>query len=681
MDLTRIRNIGVIAHIDAGKTTTTERILYFTGKIYKIGEVHEGTAVMDWMAQERERGITITAAATSAEWRDHIINIIDTPGHVDFTVEVERSLRVLDGGVVVFDGVAGVEPQSETVWRQADKYGVPRICFVNKMDRTGADFYRTFAMISERLGAQPVAIQLPIGIEAAFEGIVDLLSLKALVWGPDPDTPPEEKPIPASMVSEVEQMRGALVERIVELDEHLLHQYLEGHDIPVELLKAALRRATIDGKLTPILCGSSLKNKGVQPLLDAIVDYLPSPLDVPPVAGVHPRTGEIEARRAVPEEPLAALAFKIVSDPFVGKLAYIRVYSGVLKSGSYVYNSTKDERERISRLLKMHANHREDVEAIFPGDIAAAVGLKVTVTGDTLCDSEKPLILETIRFPEPVISVSIEPRTKQDQDRMVMALGRLGEEDPTFRIRTDEETGQTLISGMGELHLEVIVDRLVREFKVDARVGRPQVAYRETISRKAKEQGRYVHQSGGRGQYGDVWLEVEPREPGSGFEFVDKTVGGSIPKEFIPAVQAGVKEAMENGVLAGFPLVDIRATVVEGSYHEVDSSEMAFKIAGSVALRRAVEKAGPRLLEPIMKVELTVPDAMLGDVVGDLNARRGRIEGMDMRGTAHTIQGKVPLAEMFGYATRLRSLTQGRGSFSMEFSHYETVSKEVLARQ
>ena len=566
------------------------------------------------------------------------------------------------------------------MWRQADKYSVPRICFVNKMDRTGADFFRTLGMIADRLGAQPVAIQLPIGIEVDFVGVVDLLTRRALVWGPDADILPEEQPVPDSMIAEVDRMRSELVERIVELDEGLLHSYLEGHEIPVESLKAVLRTATIDGKLIPVLCGSSLKNKGVQPLLDAVVDYLPSPLDVPPVAGVHPRTGEIEARRAVPEEPLAALAFKIVADPFVGKLAYIRVYSGILKTGSYVYNSTKDERERISRLLKMHANHREDVDAIYPGDIAAAVGLKVTVTGDTLCDPDKPLILENIRFPEPVISVSIEPRTKIDQERMVLALVRLQEEDPTFRVRTDPETGQTLISGMGELHLEVIVDRLVREYKVDARVGRPQVAYRETISRKVKEEGRYVHQSGGRGQYGDVWLEVEPLDPGTGFEFVDRTVGGSIPKEYIPAVQAGVREALENGVVAGFPIVDIRATVVDGSYHEVDSSEMAFKIAGSMALRRAVEKAGPHLLEPIMKVELTVPDAMLGDVVGDFNSRRGRVDGMDARGNAHTVQGKVPLAEMFGYATRIRSLTQGRGSFSMEFSHYEPASKEVLAR-
>ena len=679
MDLSLVRNIGIIAHIDAGKTTTTERILYFTGRIYKMGEVHEGTAVMDWMAQERERGITITAAATSAEWRDHVVNIIDTPGHVDFTVEVERSLRVLDGGVVVFDGVAGVEPQTETVWRQADKYDVPRICFVNKLDRVGADFGRTIAMIEERLGARPVAIHLPIGVEGAFEGMIDLLDSKALTWGPDDDAP-HEGPIPAHLAEAANAARSLLVERIVELDPPLLHEYLEDHEISVEALRFALRRATIDGKLVPVLCGSALKNKGVQPLLDAVIDYLPSPMDVPPVAGIHPTSGEVEARRAIPEEPLAALAFKIVADPFVGKVAYIRVYSGVIKSGSYVYNSTKDERERISRLLKMHANHREDVDSVSAGDIAAAVGLKYTVTGDTLCDASKPLILETIRFPEPVISVSIEPRTKADQDKMSLALNRLAEEDPTFRMRTDLETGQTLISGMGELHLEVIVDRLVREFKVDARVGRPQVAYRETITRSAREEGRYVHQSGGRGQYGHVVLEVEPREPGAGFEFVDKIVGGVVPREFIPAVQAGVREALDTGVVAGFPIVDIRVLLVDGSYHEVDSSEMAFKIAGSIGLKRAVERANPHVLEPIMKVELVVPEAMLGDCVGDLNARRGRIEGMDMRGTSHTVRANVPLAEMFGYATRLRSLTQGRGSFSMEFSHYEPVSKEALVR-
>ncbi|MSQ23190.1 MAG: elongation factor G [Chloroflexi bacterium] len=680
MDLSLIRNIGIIAHIDAGKTTTTERILYFTGKIYKMGEVHEGTAVMDWMAQERERGITITAAATSAEWRDHVINIIDTPGHVDFTVEVERSLRVLDGGVVVFDGVAGVEPQTETVWRQADKYGVPRICFVNKMDRVGADFYRTLAMIEERLGAQPVPIQLPIGAESSFVGVIDLVDWRAWKWGSDADEAPQEEPVPDDMLAEAQQAREKLIERVVEQDDALLHLYLEGHQISQADLKKGLRQATVDGKVIPVLCGSSLKNKGVQTLLDAVVDYLPSPLDRPPVAGLHPRTGELEARRAAVEEPLAALAFKIVADAFVGKLAYIRVYSGVIRSGSYVYNSSKGERERISRLLKMHANHREDVESVSAGDIAALVGLKSTVTGDTLCDPDKPLILESIKFPEPVISVAIEPKTKMDQDRMVMALVRLGEEDPTFRVRTDPDSGQTLISGMGELHLEVIVDRLIREYKVDARVGRPQVAYRETITRKAREQGRYVHQSGGRGQYGDVWLEVEPREPGEGFEFVDKTVGGVIPKEFIPAVAAGVREALDTGVVAGFPLVDLRATLVDGSYHEVDSSEMAFKIAGSIALRRAVEHAGPQLLQPIMKVEIVVPDAMLGDVVGDINARRGRIEGMDARSGSQTIQGQVPLSEMFGYATRLRSLTQGRASFSMEFSHYEPVSKEVLTR-
>jgi elongation factor G len=680
LDLSLVRNIGVIAHIDAGKTTTTERILYFTGRIYKIGEVHEGTAVMDWMVQERERGITITAAATSAEWRGHTINIIDTPGHVDFTVEVERSLRVLDGGVVVFDGVAGVEPQSETVWRQADKYGVPRICFVNKLDRTGADFNRTVSMIVERLGANPVPIQMPIGNEASFEGVIDLLESKALTWGPD-DELPNEGPIPAAMADAAAAARAELVERIVELDEKLLAEYLEGHEIPVESLRSALRAATVDGKLVPVLCGSALKNKGVQPLLDAVIDYLPSPMDVPPVAGIHPTTGEVEARRAVDEEPLAALAFKIAADPFVGKLAFIRVYSGVIKSGSYVYNSTKDERERISRLLKLHANHREDVDSVSAGDIAAAVGLKYTVTGDTLCDAAKPLILETIKFPEPVISVSIEPKTKVDQDKMGLALNRLAEEDPTFRMRSDTETGQTLISGMGELHLEVIVDRLVREFKVDARVGRPQVAYRETITKTAREEGRYVHQSGGRGQYGHVVLEVEPLEPGTGFEFVDKTVGGSVPKEFIPAVQAGVREALDTGVVAGYPIVDMKVALVDGSFHEVDSSEMAFKIAGAMGLRRAVERAGPKVLEPIMKVEVVIPEAMLGDIVGDLNARRGRIEGMDARGTSHTVRAHVPLAEMFGYATRMRSITQGRGSFSMEFSHYEQATKEVLAKK
>ncbi len=677
-DLERTRNIGIIAHIDAGKTTTTERILYFTGRIYKIGEVHEGTAVMDWMEQERERGITITAAATTADWRDHRINIIDTPGHVDFTVEVERCLRVLDGGIVVLDAVAGVEPQSETVWRQADKYGVPRICFINKMDRIGADYWRTIEMIKERLGANPVPVQLPIGVESSFVGVVDLIERRAYTWSDqDPDATPDEAEVPADMVDAVEEARDKLLEQLALLDDDLAHRYLEGQEIGTDEIRKALRQATIDAQVVPVFCGSALKNKGVQPLLDAVVDYLPSPLDVPPVAGLHPVTGEVEARRALPEEPLAALAFKIVSDPFAGKLTYIRVYSGEIKAGSYVYNSTKDERERVGRLVRMHANRREDVEVVSAGDIAAVVGLKITSTGDTLCDPNKPLILETIRFPEPVISVAIEPRTKADQDRMGTALARLSEEDPTFRVRTDEESGQTLIAGMGELHLEVIVDRMLREFKVDASVGRPQVAYRETITRKARAEGRYIRQSGGHGQYGDVWLEIEPLEPGSGFEFQDKTVGGVVPREYIHAIEAGVRQATETGVLSGYPLVDLRATLVDGSYHEVDSSEMAFKIAGSMALKQAAEKAGPQILEPIMKVEVVTPDGFLGDIVGDLNARRSHIEGIETRPSAHVISAKVPLAQMFGYATELRSLTQGRATYSMEFSHYQPVSQEL----
>jgi len=677
-ELERTRNIGIIAHIDAGKTTTTERILYYTGRIYKLGEVHEGTAVMDWMEQERERGITITAAATTADWRDHRINIIDTPGHVDFTVEVERSLRVLDGGVVVLDAVAGVEPQSETVWRQADKYGVPRICFINKMDRIGADFWRTIDMIRERLGAEPLPIQLPIGLEATFSGIVDLIERRAYTWSnEDLNAPANEGDVPTDMMGAVEEARDKLVEQLALLDNDLAHRYLEGEEIGADEIRKALRQATIDARVVPILAGSALRNKGVQPLLDAVVDYLPSPLDVPPVAGLHPRTGEVEARRALPEEPMAALAFKIVSDPFAGKLTYIRVYSGEIKAGSYVYNSTKDERERVGRLVRMHANRREDVDVVSAGDIAAVVGLKITTTGDTLCDPAKPLILETIRFPEPVIAVAIEPRTKADQDRMGTALARLSEEDPTFRVRTDDESGQTLISGMGELHLEVIVDRMLREFKVDARVGRPQVAYRETITRKSRAEGRYVRQSGGHGQYGHVWLEVEPLEPGSGFEFKDKTVGGVVPREFIPAVEAGVRQATETGVLSGHPLVDLRATLVDGSYHEVDSSEMAFKIAGSMALKQAVERAGPQILEPIMKVEVVTPDGFLGDIVGDLNARRSHIEGIETRPSVHVIAAKVPLAEMFGYATEMRSMTQGRATYSMEFSHYQPVSQDL----
>jgi elongation factor G len=682
--LERTRNIGIIAHIDAGKTTTTERILFYTGRIYKMGEVHQGTAVMDWMEQERERGITITAAATTAEWRDYRINIIDTPGHVDFTVEVERSLRVLDGGVVVLDAVAGVEPQSETVWRQADKYGVPRIVFINKMDRVGANFWGTIDMIKERLGADPLPIQVPIGQESSFIGLVDLVAKRAWVWSDDPDAAPTEQDVPADMVDQVDEWRSQLVERVVETDDGLLHKYLEGEAVSDDEIRHTLRQGVVDGKFVPILCGSSLRNRGVQTLLDAVVDYLPSPLDVPPVAGRHPTTDEVEARRSVPEEPLAALAFKIVADPFVGKLSYVRVYSGVLKSGSYVYNSTKDKRERIGRLLRMHANRREDIESVEAGDIAAVVGLRDTTTGDTLCDPAKPLILETIRFPEPVISVAIEPRTKADQDRMGNALQRLSEEDPTFRVRTDPDSGETLISGMGELHLEVIVDRMLREFKVNARVGRPQVAYRETITQHAKAEGRYVRQSGGRGQYGDVWLEVDPLEPGSGIEFKDKTVGGVVPKEYINAVEAGVREACEGGVVAGYPLVDLQINLVDGSYHEVDSSEMAFKIAGSMGFKEGCQKAGAVLLEPIMSVEVVVPEEYMGDVIGDLNSRRGRIMGMESRAGAQVVGAMVPLAQMFGYATDVRSATQGRATYTMTFDHYEqvpkSVSEEIIAK-
>jgi elongation factor G len=678
-DLQRTRNIGIIAHIDAGKTTTTERILYFTGKTYKLGEVHEGTAVMDWMEQERERGITITAAATTAFWKDHRINIIDTPGHVDFTVEVERSLRVLDGGVVVFDAVAGVEPQSETVWRQADRYSVPRICFVNKMDRVGADFWRTLDMIRDRLGTIPLPIQIPIGRESAFSGVVDLLTQEAITYAEDSDAEPIVGPIPVELVGEVDRHREALVERVVELDDALMERYLGGNEIGVEELKAVLRKATTEFKLVPVLCGSALRNKGVRKLLDAVVDFLPSPLDVPPVRGTHPNTGDIEERAPDPSQPVAALAFKIVADPFVGKLAYVRVYSGTVRAGSYIYNSTKGERERIGRLLRMHANHREELTEISAGDIAAVVGLKQTVTGDTLCDQDKPILLESITFPEPVISVAIEPKTKGDQDRMGTALARLSEEDPTFRVRTDPETGQTLIAGMGELHLEVIVDRMLREFRVDANVGRPQVAYRETISRPSKAEGRFVRQSGGRGMYGHVWLEVAPREPGAGYQFLNKIVGGTVPREYVPAVESGVREALETGVLAGFQVVDVQVALVDGSYHEVDSNEAAFKMAGSIGLKEALRKAAPILLEPIMKVEVTTPEEFMGDVMGDLNKRRGHIMGMEPRGNAQVIGALVPMAEMFGYATDLRSMTQGRATYSMEFTHYQEAPREVGA--
>ena len=677
-DLQRTRNIGIIAHIDAGKTTTTERILFYTGRTYKIGEVHEGTAVMDWMEQERERGITITAAATTAEWNGYRVNIIDTPGHVDFTVEVERSLRVLDGGVVVFDGVAGVEPQSETVWRQADKYNVPRICFVNKMDRTGADFWRTVAMIRERLGANPVPIQLPYGREAGFRGVIDLLSMESITYEDDGINTPVRGPIPDDLLEEAVRCREELVERVVELDDELMVRYLEGDQVSVDEIKMTLRRATIQGRLIPLLCGSALKNKGVRLLLDAVVDYLPSPLEVPPLQGINPESGETETRAVSLDEPFAALAFKIVADPY-GKLSYIRVYSGELKAGSYALNATRGQRERIGRLIKMHANHREDVQSVAAGDIAAAVGLKSTITGDTLCDPNRPIVLEAITFPEPVIRVAIEPKTKQDQDKMGIALAKLAEEDPTFKVHTDQETGQTIIAGMGELHLEVLVDRMMREYRVDANVGRPQVAYRETITQPAKGEGRYVRQTGGKGQFGHVWIEVAPLEPGSGFVFENKIVGGSIPREYIPSVEAGAKEASENGVLAGYPMVDVRVRLTDGSYHEVDSSEMAFKIAGSLGFKAAVNKAHPVILEPIMKVEVTAPEEFLGDVMGDLNSRRGQILGMDPRGNAQVIRASVPLAEMFGYATDLRSRTQGRATYSMEFAHYQPVPKDIGA--
>ncbi|GAW94399.1 elongation factor G [Calderihabitans maritimus] len=675
--LEKTRNIGIMAHIDAGKTTTTERILFYTGRVHKIGEVHDGAATMDWMIQEQERGITITSAATTCYWKDHRINIIDTPGHVDFTVEVERSLRVLDGAVAIFCSVGGVEPQSETVWRQADKYGVPRIAYINKMDRVGADFFRGVRMIKERLGANPVPIQLPIGAEESFRGVVDLISNKAIIYVDDLGTRSEETEIPEDMVDLVAEYREKLLEAVAESDEELMIKYLEGEELSVEEIKAGIRKATLAVKMIPVLCGSSFKNKGVQPLLDAIIDYLPSPTDVPAVRGIDPETGEEDRRISSDDEPFSALAFKIMADPYVGKLTFFRVYSGVLRSGSYVYNSTKGKRERVGRILQMHANHREEIPEAFAGDIVAAVGLKETTTGDTLCEENHPIVLESMEFPEPVISVAIEPKTKADQEKMSTALQRLAEEDPTFKVHVDQETGQTIISGMGELHLEIIVDRLMREFKVDANVGRPQVAYKETILSSTKVEGKFIRQTGGRGQYGHVWLELEPLERGKGFEFVDKIVGGVVPKEYIPAVEAGVREAMENGVIAGYPVVDVRVTLYDGSYHEVDSSEMAFKIAASQAFKAGAQKANPVLLEPVMKVEVVVPEEYMGDVIGDLNARRGKVEGMEPRSGAQVIRGYVPLAEMFGYATDLRSRTQGRGNYVMQFSHYQEVPKNI----
>jgi len=673
-----------MAHIDAGKTTTTERILFYTGRVHKLGEVHEGAATMDWMVQERERGITITAAATTCQWKDHRINIIDTPGHVDFTVEVERSLRVLDGAIAVFCSVGGVEPQSETVWRQADKYHVPRIAFVNKMDRVGANFHGVVQQIREKLGAKPVPIQLPIGAEDNFRGVVDLVTKKAIIYVDDLGTQSAETDVPAEMVDDVEAAREALLEAVAEVDDELMAKYLEGEEITPEEIRRALRKGCLNLQLVPVLCGSAFKNKGIQPLLDAIVYYLPSPLDLPPVRGINPDTDQEETRAVSDDAPFAALAFKIMADPYVGKLAFFRVYSGVLKAGTYVLNSTKGRKERIGRLVRMHANHREEVDAVYAGDIAAAVGLKDTATGDTLCDEGRPIVLEKMEFPEPVIEQAIEPKTKADQDKLGLALQRLAEEDPTFRVHTDPETGQTIIRGMGELHLEIIVDRLLREFKVEANVGKPQVAYRETIRKPVRSEGKFVRQTGGRGQYGHVILEIEPLEPGKGFEFVNKIVGGVVPKEYIPAVEAGIKEAMQTGVLAGYPVVDVRVSLVDGSYHEVDSSEMAFKIAASMGFKEGAKKADPILLEPFMRVEVVTPEEFLGDVMGDLNARRGRIEGMERRGNTQVVRARVPLAEMFGYATDLRSMTQGRASYTMFFSHYEPVpaniAQEVIAQ-
>lgn len=675
--LERTRNIGIMAHIDAGKTTTTERILFYTGKVHKIGEVHDGAATMDWMVQEQERGITITSAATTCNWKGHRINIIDTPGHVDFTVEVERSLRVLDGAVAVFCSVGGVEPQSETVWRQADNYGVPRLAFINKMDRVGADFFRGLNMIKERLGANPVALQIPIGAEERFQGVIDLVTNKALVYTDDLGTTSEVTDIPEDLKETAAEYRDILLEAVAESDEELMMKYLEGEELTEDEIRKGIRKATISIKFIPVLCGSAFKNKGVQPLLDAVVDYMPAPIDVPAIKGVNPETGEEDKREPSDEQPFSALAFKIMADPYVGKLAFFRVYSGSLKSGSYVYNSSKNKKERIGRILQMHANHREEITEVFTGDIAAAVGPKDVSTGDTLCDEKDPIILEQMEFPEPVIDVAIEPKTKADQEKMGIALQRLSEEDPTFRVRTDTETGQTIISGMGELHLEIIVDRMLREFKVDANVGRPQVAYKETIKGSVKAEGKFVRQSGGRGQYGHVWIELSPLESGSGYEFVNKIVGGVVPREYIGPVEAGIKEAMENGILAGYPAIDIKATLYDGSYHDVDSSEMAFKIAGSMAFKNAAVKAQPIILEPIMKVEVVVPEEYMGDVMGDINSRRGKIEGMEPRGNSQVIRGYVPLSEMFGYATDLRSRTQGRGVYTMQMSHYEEVPKNI----
>ena len=678
VSLEKTRNIGIMAHIDAGKTTTTERILYYTGINYKIGEVHDGTATMDWMVQEQERGITITSAATTCFWRDHRVNIIDTPGHVDFTIEVERSLRVLDGAVAVFCSVGGVEPQTETVWRQADKYRVPRLAFVNKMDRVGADYFRVVKMIEDRLGARPAVLQLPIGAEDKFSGIIDLVTMKAVVWEDESlGAKFHEEEIPPDLRDQAEEYREKLIEAAADADEAIMVKYLDGKAISEAELRSGIRAATLALKIVPVLCGTAFRNKGVQPMLDAVVEYLPSPLDIPPVNGVEPGTDKVEVRPANDDAPFSALAFKIMTDPFVGTLSFFRVYSGSLLSGASIYNSTKSKRERVGRLLKMHANKREEIKEVYAGDIAAAVGLRTATTGDTLCDEDDPIVLESIDFPDPVISIAIEPKSKADQEKLGLSLQKLATEDPSFKVRTDEETGQTIISGMGELHLEIIVDRLLREFSVGANVGKPQVAYRETVRKGVEQQGKFIRQTGGRGQYGDVWIKLEPQKPGGGFEFVDAVKGGSIPREYIPAVEKGIKEATENGVLAGYPIVDVKVTLFDGSYHDVDSSEIAFKIAGSMAFKQAARKASPVLLEPIMSVEVVVPEDFMGDVIGDLSSRRGKVLGMDTRPAAQAIDARVPLAQMFGYATDLRSMTQGRATYTMQFSHYEPVPAAV----
>ncbi|MCK8825773.1 elongation factor G [Fuchsiella alkaliacetigena] len=684
--LDKTRNIGIMAHIDAGKTTATERILFYTGRVHKMGETHDGASQMDWMEQEQERGITITSAATTCQWEDHRINIIDTPGHVDFTVEVERSLRVLDGAIGVFCSVGGVEPQSETVWRQADRYSVPKIAFVNKMDRTGADFYNVVQMMEDRIDANPLPIQLPIGKEDNFKGVVDLVAMKAIVYEDDLGIEYEEQEIPEDLVAKAEEYREAILEAIADIDEEFMMKYLEEEEITEDEVVAGVRKGVLANEFTPVLCGTALKNKGIQPLLDAVIDYLPAPVDVPPVQGLVPRTeDEEDTRPADDDAPFSALAFKIMTDPYVGKLAFFRVYSGVLESGSYVYNSTKEEKERVGRILQMHANHREERDSVYAGDLAAAVGLKNTTTGDTLCDEDEPIVLESMEFPDTVIDVAIEPKTQKDQDKLGQALQNLAEEDPTFRVRTDDETGQTIISGMGELHLEVIVDRLLREFGVEANVGEPQVAYRETIKKKVEAEGKFIRQSGGRGQYGHVIIELEPLEAGEGFEFEDNVVGGVVPRDYISSVEDGIEEAMENGILAGYPVVDVKASLNDGSYHEVDSSEMAFKVAGSMAFKDGAKRANPVLLEPIMEVEVTTPEEYMGDVIGDINGRRAQVEGMEQRGNARVVRAYVPLSEMFGYATDLRSITQGRANYVMQFDHYGEVpgniAKELIEEE